>query len=278
MTRAEKNNKLCEEIKLLVNLFLKTNLSDIELSEKTGISSSTVGRRLTNKEKIIEVFDKPENKISKYKNLTGNDLYELIRDKRKSNLDKARKKGGITAYNKQKNSILNDLNMDAKSKYNFLALCVLTFRLHMPNVEELVNMNKENIIKNLMQYNPQEKEAFRYLFTADKTNQTKCLNAFNKYYKGLKETMKKKDKKKVHELLFAINDNYVINLIGQTKLTNRDIKEIINYQIKHAKTTQEISKLIKIPCKELNNKIKECLKTNKQLQSSYFNLLNYLRR
>lgn len=278
MTRAKKDNKLDEEIILLVKLFLESNLSDIELSKKTGISSSTVGRRLTNKNKIIELYDKDENKIDGYKNATGEDIYNLIKTRRQENLSKARKKGGVTAYKKQKNSILSELDMDVKSKYNFLALCILTFRLKMTNLEKILNMTEENIMKNLLQYNPQDKEAFIYLFNLDKANQTKSLNAFNIYYNELKKAMQAKDKKKVHELLFIINDNRVINLRGKKNLSIKDVKNIITYQIKYAKDVNDLAELLNVSSKELNQKIKVCLKDNKQLQNGYFNLLNYLRR
>ena len=39
MVSKVQNEKILEETKMLVNLFLETNESDIELSKRTGISS-----------------------------------------------------------------------------------------------------------------------------------------------------------------------------------------------------------------------------------------------
>ena len=76
---SDKQKEIMEETVMLVNLFLETNESDILLGERTGISSSTVGRRLTNRDTILKCF--PDN---------GERLYEIIKEKRKNNLQRGK--------------------------------------------------------------------------------------------------------------------------------------------------------------------------------------------
>ena len=77
MKRSILDEKMIKETRQLVNLFLRTNKSDIELSRMTGISSSTVGRRLTNEFGILKAF--PER---------GAEIYELIKENRQKNLQR----------------------------------------------------------------------------------------------------------------------------------------------------------------------------------------------
>ncbi len=67
------------KILLLSKLFLESNYSDIELSNITGISSSSVGRYLTSP-LAMEVL--------------GHDVFNVIAQKRRENLYNAKIKGG----------------------------------------------------------------------------------------------------------------------------------------------------------------------------------------
>lgn len=75
------------ELKMLrvASLFLRENLSDEEISLKTGISSSSVGRYLTDT-RLIPLL----TKIGK----DGLETFNYIQNKRGENLFAAKKKGG----------------------------------------------------------------------------------------------------------------------------------------------------------------------------------------
>ena len=105
------------ETRYLVEYFLNTNKSDIEISKATGISSSTVGRRLTNKQRIVEAF--PEDGLGKY---------NKVMERRKANLARAKIIGGQTS--RLNNSIIN-----GKSK-DFSGTTKLSLDILYPNEEQ----------------------------------------------------------------------------------------------------------------------------------------------
>ena len=76
-----------KELKMLrvASLFLKENLSDEEIARETGISSSSVGRYLTDT-RLIHLL----SKIGK----DGLETFNYIQNKRQENLLAAKKKGG----------------------------------------------------------------------------------------------------------------------------------------------------------------------------------------
>ena len=77
-----------KELKMLrvASLFLKENLSDEEIALETGISSSSVGRYLTDT-RLIPLL----TKIGK----DGLETFNYIQNKRQENLLAAKKKGGL---------------------------------------------------------------------------------------------------------------------------------------------------------------------------------------
>ena len=76
------------ELKMLrvASLFLKGNLSDEEIARETGISSSSVGRYLTDT-RLIPLL----SKIGK----DGLETFNYIQHRRRENLLEAKKKGGL---------------------------------------------------------------------------------------------------------------------------------------------------------------------------------------
>lgn len=85
--------QLCysEETRFLVHLFLDTNLQDKDLEEITGISSSTIGRRLNPAGKASS------NPFENYMIAFGEDwksLYERVVTQRQENLRQGKQRGG----------------------------------------------------------------------------------------------------------------------------------------------------------------------------------------
>lgn len=93
MRSAEQERIIREKMKLVAELFLKTNYSDKEIEKATGISSSAVGRYLTSPELATMI---------------GNTLYYQIQEQRKANLLAAKVKGGKVYANN--NDALQDEN------------------------------------------------------------------------------------------------------------------------------------------------------------------------
>lgn len=79
MRSKKQEEEMKVKILFLSKLFLESNYSDIELSNITGISSSSVGRYLTS---------------DLAKEVLGSDIYNEISKKRQENLYNAKIKGG----------------------------------------------------------------------------------------------------------------------------------------------------------------------------------------
>ena len=134
-----KKEQVLRETKLLVRLFLKTNASDEELSKMTGISSSTVGRRLTNRDIILSCF--PAN---------GERLFEIVREKRKYNRERGKVIGNQTSvlnnFNGTPKLRLDVIYKDERKQLKFLSHLVLTFRAKLPLISELFGFEERKFL------------------------------------------------------------------------------------------------------------------------------------
>ena len=153
MRSVSQEEKIIRETKELVELFLQTNASDIELSKMTGISSSTVGRRLTNKKRIIQVYG--------YK--IGEEIYNQVMGIRKNNLQKGKKIGG------QKSMLNNVYVKDENGKFSgstklrvdviyddellqkhFLFHLALTFKAKPKTIADLFQIDEKKLLEDLI--------------------------------------------------------------------------------------------------------------------------------
>ena len=293
MKSIEQQMKIDKETLILVNLFLKTGYSDIELSSKTGISSSTVGRRLVNEENITTVFNKEENEIKGIKNnsdLTyGEYIFNLVRKKRKENLLNGRKKGGEMSI--EKHGFIKDLDgkyvnitkidlnkmfVNPEKQYKFLCLMILTYRVKPKTIKSLLDIPAKEIEKNLFLYNKEYNEALEYLIKKDQTDQELALHNFKQSYVYLTIALKKNDKNKIHELVGLLNDD---NIMARVKDVRKDLtvmKELIKYQIKYALSVSQMSKLTKMSEKDYISNVKLYLLNDKKMQEDYLILLQDL--
>lgn len=133
MVSVEQNRKMNDEIKLLVKLFFETNKSDEELSEITGISRSTIGRRLTDRERIVALYSE--------------EVFNQIAETRQRNLYEAKLKG---ARNAAKNPFLKDRNGKFSGSIKELDKVYVTLQdkvLLLTHIAQMYGLSKENIIK-----------------------------------------------------------------------------------------------------------------------------------
>ena len=63
----KKSRNMDSDTKKIVDLFLETKKSDLELASLLNISASTVGRRLIDHDRITWVYNQEENKIPNIK-------------------------------------------------------------------------------------------------------------------------------------------------------------------------------------------------------------------
>ena len=273
----------------LVEIFLQNNFSDKELSGITGISASTVGRRLINKNMIIDVFNDEKNKLEYTNNSNdsyGEFIYRLVKNRRKENSYKGRSKGGQKAMtkngyvknNKGKYVMFKDFNLDKifkddNSKYKFLCLCCLTFRVKPSNVFKIVNIDVDLLCKNIKLYNKSFSRSLDYLEMFDKTAQNTALINFRNFYCKLVDAIKDGNKIMVHDLMNYLNDSD-FNNIKDVDDSNFDI--IINYQIKYAYSIDDMSQILNIKGNDYANLIKKYLQEHKSWQDKYYNLLKFL--
>ena len=205
MRSIEQEEKIIEETKLLLKLFLETNASDISLSNITGISSSTVGRRLSNKANFISIFGDEGKKI-----------YEEVKRRRQENLKKGKALGGQTTllnhvYIKNEDGKfqgstrlrLDLVYPDIASQYKFLAHATMHFNLSLNTLGELFNINEEDLINNLIKYNLKYAEILNNILYS-KENDDIGRAFFLNYYRDLLNALKKKDKGELQNLIIMI--------------------------------------------------------------------------
>ena len=241
MLSKEQNAKILEETRYLVNLFLETNASDLELEKKTGISSSSIQRRLTNKKRIEEAFNNDK------------EIYELVAKRRKENLEKGKIRGGLTSqlnsmYGKE-NANNTKLRLDVFfdneiAETEFLKNIALTFRANYDTLKELFNYD-DDVLTKLFTGN-----AMEYLNSYDNTNQEFAKEEIISYYKSLLKAFKSKKNEEINKILMIINDTWKEDLINKIKsnkiLDSNDYNNIFNYQLKYALREHEIEKIFGI--------------------------------
>ena len=274
MQALSKKEQIIAETKLLVKLFLETNKSDIDLGKETGISSSTVGRRLTNKEVILIAF--PEK---------GEYVYNLIRKKRKENLERGKVLGSqVSSLNNMNDSSNVSLKLDSlfskeKNKIMFLSHLALYFRAKLPLLEELFGYSKEELIEKIYYYNSHCHESFEYLFNEDDYNQEiariNIINFFRDYVNAIIE----KDFLTKNSLIKLIDDSSVSEFFLNHKKTNYKTDEemllLINYQLKYAMSNKKMEEKFKFAYNGYIRRARSILQNYPELLERYEKLINY---
>lgn len=274
MNTIERQKKIQEETLYLIKIFLQTNESDIELEKRTGISSSTVGRRLTNKAVILQCFSKDGEKI-----------YELIKEKRRKNLERGKILGGQATLLKNANSkeslkLRSDiLYSDREKQIKFLTHLFLTFRVKLPLITELFDVSEKEILNDLIKYNPDIYPSILYLFYQDETDQKLAKERVINYYQNLVNSLIKKDKAGINILLREISDSKIVEckkkINMEKNIIDEDIMTILMYQLKYGLSNYIIGEKFGFDSVNYANRVRNIIKDNIELSERYESLMRY---
>lgn len=281
MKSIRQDEKIINETKNLVELFLQTNASDIELSKMTDISSSTVGRRLTNQDYILKAF--PD---------TGDELFRLIKEKRQDNLLRGKVLGGQTTLlnhvykNAGDNNSSIKLSLDAIStnhmiSYNYLMHAVLTFRVHLDVLSTLFQIDIKELEQNLLSIATKHNhyEAMRFLIEHDARDQNRAYADFMYFWKELVNAIRNKNQLELDKLKNVISDAKAKKVRDNhklsKKLSNEDVYILAKYQVKYALRVRDMENLFGISHVTFNSRLPEVLEYDAELKSLYYYLLDY---
>lgn len=305
MTREEQEERktqnhlkrLNETITLCV-LFLMTNASDIELSNKTEISSSTVGRRLTNRLNILQSYDVVKTKLLEngwtLEQIpeNGEKLFELIATKRQENLAIGKSLGGQTTFlnhiytrgsdGKFEGTTrikLDALYKDPEKQYKFIVHAALTFRLHLDTLSQLLQIDENEMLENMIRIVPGAYEAITFLLYHDVCDQNTARQEFLEYYRELINAIRTKDSESKKKLISVVSDARVAKIKNEREagdlISDEEILAILNYQIKYALKQDEVADMFKINRSNYAKRALKLLESDTGLYKKYEYLSDY---
>jgi len=305
MTREEQEQrKLANQLKrvnettLLCTEFLLTNESDIELSQKTGISSSTVGRRLTNKENISLAYEDIKEKLVEKGQkedeipTTGSLLYDLISKRRQENLLRGKSLGGQTTLLNHVYSQTSDGKFDGSTKikidvlykdidnqYKFIVHAALTFRLHLDTLSQMLQIDENELLENMIRIVPNAYDAIKYLLYHDVNDQNIARGDFLNYYRELLNAIRMKDIDEKKRLISVVSDSKVAEIRKKHEpgdvLTDEEFEAIVTYQVKYGLTQELVTAMFDINIANYNLRIGRVLTNNPKLRQKYDYLSEY---
>lgn len=252
MVSREQEAKMLEETKLLVDLFLKTQESDIDLEKRTGISSSTVGRRLTNKKRIIQVYG--------YK--IGEEIYNQVMGIRKNNLQKGKKIGGQKSmlnnvYVKDKNGKFSGSTKlridviydDELLQKHFLFHLALTFKAKPKTIADLFQIDEKKLLEDLIGVSMGGYNSLLNLIYHDNSDQELVKQNIISYYRELLYAISKKENEEKIRLINMVSDEKASlvkksledGTVNTASLTDEEVEVLFRYQIKYALSVTEVA-------------------------------------
>ncbi len=274
--------KRIEETKKLVELFLVNFESDIELSKKTGISSSTIGRRLASKELIVAAF--PKN---------GEAIYNFVSKKRQQNLQKGKILGA------QKSMLSNTYEKDEEGKFTgvskrlrldifysvkekqmkLLMHIALTFRTNLSTLANLFQIDENTLLNELLQYNPACSSALKYLFFHDNYDQSEARAKLLDFYNSYLDSLCKHNITEQNRLIKIVTDGdakkFLDNRKSGDKLTDDDIMLLLNYQLKYATSFKTLATTFGIERINYQHRVEKILKEEPEISARLENILNF---
>lgn len=296
--KLENIQKRLDETVMLCIEFLLTNASDIDLATRMGMSSSTVGRRLTNQTVIVEAYESVKQKLlnAGLKNEeipeSGEDLFNTIAKKRQENLLRGKALGGQTTlinhvYLKEDNAKFNGVTKlslsafysDIEKQYRFLANAALYFRLHLDTLSNLFQIDEKEILDNMIRICPGSYDALKILFYHDTKNQDIARVEFMNYYRELLDAVRSKNMDDKKRLIALIGDSKAVELKKNrqsgNKLSEDDIGVLIRYQLKYALTVHDIAYIFEIDRNNYQKRINTYLSDKDNLRYEYECLIDY---
>ena len=248
--------RLVDNAKIVLKYFLKYKFTPLEIAKYTGVSEETVINILNDPILIQEIYPDNLNIISK--------IAEIL------------------AY---QNRIVKlcflpmvlDLFKE-EDKWHFLAMLILTFRLHLSELADDLKMDEEELYATLEKYNPNLKKAFAYLFNGDNYPQDianiRLISFISEYYTAYQ----KKDEERLNELNDFINDGEykeILKTYHQEQLNNEQIVILVNYQIKYGLRIEDLVKPLNVSKTKYLDPVKFFITDKEDLQKGLANLSYY---
>lgn len=248
--------RLVEDAKIVLKYFLEYKFTPLEIAKYTGMPEETVINILNNPILIQEIYPDNLNIISK--------------------IDE------ILAY---QNRIVKlcflpmvlDLFQE-EDKWHFLAMLILTFRLHLSELADVLKIDEEELYTTLEKYNPNLKRAFAYLFNGDNYPQDianiRLISFISEYYTAYQN----KDKDRLHKLTDFINDEEYYAFIKnyhQEQLTTEQLVILINHQIKYGLKIEDLVKPLNVSKTKYLDPVKFYITDKEDLQKGLANLSSY---
>lgn len=246
MYKPNQRKRIVEETKRLVDLFLKTNYSDIEISEITGIPSSTVGRRLTDYDAICEAFPG-----------TGEDVYAKVKEQRRQNQLFGKSKGGKTStqnqsfYRDNSGHFLKtnelDLNIFSSIKIEQIKILLhllLTFRLNLKTLANLFKMNELELLDEFIKLKGLNYMPLTNLIYNEDINDVASKEKLLKFYFAYLQSQDDKEKK---ALLSVVTDVIPIMMDHEEESIDSPLflLAVLIYQLKYTLSNETIAKTFK---------------------------------
>lgn len=298
--KMENENKRINETILLCTEFLLTNSSDIELSNRTGFSPSTVGRRLTNLEYIKKAYAKiyenlknagiREEKLPK----NGTEIYVSILKRRQENLRIGKTLGGLTSHlnhghakdETDKFIVASNISLEKvyhtfENQYKFLVHVALYFRLHLDTLSTLFQIDEKKLLENMFKVSPGAYDSLKMLFYHDGKDQNLARSNFISYFELLDEAISKNDLDEKRRLINLVTDAKALSIQKNRKpgqsLTDEDFGVLLRYQLKYTLTADDISYIFSVKRDNYLVRIEKYLENKDELRSEYEYLVDYLK-
>lgn len=248
--------RLNQNAKIVLKYFFKYKITPFELAKITGIPEEKVVSILNDQSLMRDVMPNDSSVNTKIQNILA---YQ------KCNIKFCFLPVVLNLFKEEK-------------KWQFLAMLILTFRLHLPELAEILKMDEEVLYQNLEKYNPNLKKSFQYLFGGDHYSQSiankRLINYLSEYY----EAWQNKDELRLKELLSLINDtdyNELLKNYHQELLTNEQLIILINHQIKYASQISEVVQPLNISKTKYLDAVKLFIIDKEELQEQLANLSYY---
>ena len=251
-----------EDAFLAVKTFLKYRTSAFELSKITGLTEVRVREILTDRDLLVSFFPKKGSLIA---DLVQNTWQKLEQEEIPliNNLD-------LTSFS------------DIESKqYKFLAHLILTFRLHLLPVANLMHEDPELIYQKLEAYNPELKRGLEFLFKCDEEDDKIALKRFSKFYLAYQNAQKNNNKVIINLMHDFIFDSEFNNLIKGEKPLSQfnfyDLANVLNYDLKYAFRFKDFSQILNTNAPTISEKLKYFYVNKPELMYRYKKLVEFNR-
>ena len=150
---------------------------------------------------------------------------------------------------------IDKLNPEEKMQYKLLALIALTYRANLQTLSELFKIDAAILYQKINDYNYDSNtipQALKFLFAGDKSDQQQASSkvlAFYLAWNKMNSIEDKEEKEKTRAKLLNIikspkGHDALMKLKKEEHLTDTDVLNLLNYQIKYALTFNNINTII----------------------------------